>query len=1487
MAAPASHIVGVGSSAGGLDALEQFFRNMPPDEGLAFVVIQHLSPDFKSLMLQLLARHTTMAIEHAQDGMALQANTIYLIRPRKSLQLKGGVLVETERTDTHLHFPIDTFFESLAQEQGNRAIAIVLSGTGTDGTRGIRAIKEAAGLVMVQSEDSAQFDGMPRSAVRTGMADFVLPPAEMPAQLLRYIGHPYVQETSNAEQLVQQESKLGQVVQLLSLEHPADFSLYKAGTVARRIERRMGITHSAGLDDYIERLREQKDERATLARDLLIGVTRFFRDEPAWRSFRVALERRIAAMPADAPLRLWTVGCSTGEEAYTAAITVREVCEDLGRFPHAKIFATDIDAEAIATATTGSYPENVAPDVGTRRLHRFFRLQGDRYELRREVRELVVFAAHDALKDPPFTKIDAIVCRNMLIYFKPEAQSRVMALFHHALNPGGTLFLGSSESTEPLPDAFAAEHAVHRVFVRNDQVRVPLERTWRNGGVRAELVSGGAQRGRRSEREDDPVSAAERLRATTLAPPGLLLNDRWRVLRTFGAVSPFVRVPDGDFTADVLKLAAPSLRALLSTGLRRVAETHEAVVYTDLRLEFDTGPMHLRLRIDPVPDPAGGAVGFLVSFLEGSSGPQALAERTLADLEHDQSGRIVELEQELESVRATLQATLEEVESANEELQSTNEELIASNEELQSTNEELQSVNEELHTVNVQHQAKIAELTDLSNDFANLLKSTDIGTIFVDRQLRIRKFTPAAQRVFNLVSTDVDRPISHLTHRLACRDLVERLERVLASGQPSREEMRLVDAEQWFEVTARPFVDDHDAVAGVVVTLVDVTARRQAEDQSRLAIETAPSPIVLVDAGGRIRLANACARRLFGYEAGELDGQPIEVLVPRASRSHHAELRATYTSSPEPRPMSEGRDLDAVHRDGSVLPLEIGLHPFSAPGGMMVLVAVTDLRERRRAEGALRETATQMRLVLDHVPAMIAAFDREGRFRVANRAYCEWLGLEAEGIVGRRADEVLSEPLRAAIAPWWQPAFEGRESAFELPLDVGGRTRWIAGAHVPQLAEGRTLSGVYAFYTDVDSRKRAEALLEEQTLVDPLTGVRNRRGLDQSLAAILGDARRSGSRHAAIMLDVDDFKQINERLGHAVGDVVLIDVARKLREELRPEDVVARVGGDEFVMLLPRTRLAEALVVAEKLRLALTESPILVDGERITVTASFGVAPLDESVVSIAEMLVLLRPSLSVGKLAGKNRVGNGNGNGSGAARESEELRAVLRFLQGDEEVEILAQPTLALRDRSVVGYEFLMRGPAGPFQMPKDLFRLAYERNLLPALDLRCLRSAVRRANGLESGLRFHLNLFPSTLLDTPPERLVELIQGIAPRRRFCVEVGEQQLIGNPDRLLGAVNCLRAAGLDVAIDDVGFGRSSLESLIVLEPNVVKIDRAYIQGIARDDVRRRRLERLLGIIRRAGVEIIAEGVETEADCACVEDMGVALAQGYYLGAPHA
>jgi two-component system CheB/CheR fusion protein len=893
-------IVGVGASAGGLEALQALFSAVSPDSGLAYLVLVHLSPDQPSMMDELLQKVTEVPVTTARDGETVRADHIYVTPSDKVLSLYQGAIQLLDPLKRREEYkPIDQLLRSLAQDHGRFSAAVILSGTGTDGSEGAKHVKEYEGTVLAQSEDSAQYNGMPGSAIDTGMVDFVLPPEEIPPQLERYFTHrSSVRETRMEEFSDERERWLNKILAVLRTQAGHDFYAYKKKTLVRRINRRMSLHQIEEYSQYLRFLRETEEEVEALFRELLIGVTHFFRDAESFQVLKEqVLPNLLEKLAEDEYLRAWIPGCSTGEEAYSLAMVLRESIDALNRRIHLQLFGTDIDPRAIEKARDGLYPSSIAPDVGGERLRRFFISEGAFYRVRKELRDSVVFSVQNVLKDPPFGRLHLLCCRNLLIYLESSQQKKLIPLFHYTLRPHGILMLGSSESIGGFSRLFDQVNKRWKIYRRREvhpavrgEVQFPT-------GPSTEQAVGSSRKTRPAAAQDDLGSQIRSLLLEHFAPTAVLIDSQGSLLYIQGRTGRYLETGTGPPTQDIIDMARDGLRLELSSAIRKAASANEPVSRTGINIEGEGDSHPIDLHVYPLRSPEELAGKLLVVFQER----EPLAEERNdteggeREMAAEPENRIAELERELQNTRESHQTTTEELESANEELKSTNEELQSSNEELQSTNEELesskeelQSLNEELQTVNAELQSKVEELSTAQDDLRNLLNSTEIATIFVDNQLRVKRFTEKATELFNLIQSDLGRPLEHVTTNLAYDRMCEDISEVVQQFRRIEKEVRSKDG-RWYEMRILPYRTADNRIDGAVLVFQDIDLQKQRQQELselseayedawelvRSVFDMNDDPLAVTDTEGSIVIANTAFSRLSGIPQEELDGTDI------------------------------------------------------------------------------------------------------------------------------------------------------------------------------------------------------------------------------------------------------------------------------------------------------------------------------------------------------------------------------------------------------------------------------------------------------------------------------------------------------------------------------------------------------------------------------------------------------------------------------------
>jgi len=993
-------IAGVGASAGGLESLEQFFRAMPSDTGLAFVVVQHLSPDHKSLMEELFTRFTSIPVREAKHHEPVLANHIYLLPPGKELEICDGRLEVTDRQqDRYLSFPIDRFLTSLAADCGPRAVAVILSGSGSDGSRGARRVQAQGGLVLVEDPETASFDGMPRAAIETGVVDAVMSAQGLAQALVEHV-------TSGELPHGEAARVVEDVIALLRSRKRIDFDDYKRSTVYRRMLRRARLA-AQDLADYLRLLEQDPAELSALHYDLLIGVTNFFRDEAGFNVLARQIDEMVQSpVEPERELRAWVAGCASGEEAFSVAIMLDDAIRKAGARRGFKVFATDIHDGALETAGAGIFPHDRLKGINDERLAAHFARRPDgRWQVNPEIRHRIVFAKHNLLTDTPFTNLDLVTCRNLLIYLRPQAQRRALASLSYGLRIGGLLFLGSSESPgelQPCFDAVSEQAKVYRKRVHSRSMRRPE--------VPTRVAMRTLREGPRAR--DSHLLATYDALLERFMPPGFLVSEQRALLESFNGAEGLLRVPSRRLTTDFLELVPDEVRLPLTGALARASRESGPVRYAPIEWPTPGGARHFELTVERLSTKSAESQ-LLVCLAEREAPvrePAVVAEIPVG------SERVLSLEDELTRTRESLQATVEELEASNEELQATNEEMVASNEELQSVNEELHSVNEELHTVNAEHQRKIAELSEVNRDTSHLLESIDVATLYLDGELRIRKYTPLAASIFSLVEHDTGRLLESFNHPLVYPEFMADVRRV-RDGHGRIEHEVQSRGGKWYLVRLLPYRVASDAIDGVVVTLTDATALAAAKVRARQLssiVDSSADAIVGLDLDGAIRSWNAGAERLYGYTTAEALGCPASMLVPPEERPAFEAILAGVARG------GDAINVDARRRSKAGEVLEIATTVFSvrdAAGAVTGIASIDrDVRAQKELERRLRESEGKYLDLYDNAPDMYLSIDaRSGRIVEHNATFRRIAGYEGAEIAAMHVLDLFEADCQDAV----------------------------------------------------------------------------------------------------------------------------------------------------------------------------------------------------------------------------------------------------------------------------------------------------------------------------------------------------------------------------------------------------------------------------------------------------------------------------------------
>ncbi len=976
-----TRIIAVGASAGGLEALKAFFKHIPAGDKNAFVVIQHLSPDYKSMMGELLKKNTNLPIVQISDEMEVKPGHVYLIPPANNLILEGNSLKLTDKPNNQtLNLPIDMFFESMAKQRKEKSIGIVLSGTGSDGTRGVRAIKENDGMVMVQDPAESKFDGMPKSAINTGLVDYILPVEEMGPELKEFISAPPIFHFEDGD-VQYDEKELNKILNYIDEKAGLDFREYKYATLARRVARRVNICKCKNLREYFEYLQTEEEEVEILYREFLIGVTKFFRDDKVWEILKSKVfPKLIEEKNEGETLKLWDVGCSTGEEAYSFAMCLHEEMEKQGKNLEIKIFATDISQPHLDIGSKGIYPESIVADVSKDFLLKYFLSKTNGYQVSEKIRRSVIFSRHNIIKNPPFSNMDIVVCRNLLIYFQNSIQKKAMNMLHYALKKDGVLILGTSESVHSHKENFAEidrRWKIYKNIKPSTRIKNGISHANASGGVNASLLENKVEREKKRFRNQSSNPIRQKLQnelnETILEQFGgasVFVDSEYNILQAVGEFRKYANLPVTGFSINLLDMLDSDLKYIVQSTFNKAFKQKERVVYRDVVIKKKNGNIGADIVIKPFTDHSlEGETNYVITFIEKELNFNEVEEVQKISPSNQTKEYVANLENELKSTKEDLQTSLEEIETSNEELQAANEELLASNEELQSTNEELQSVNEEINTVNAENIQKMDDLAALNADMNNLLKSTDIGVIFLDSDFKIRKFTPAIKKHFSLINGDIGRPIDNFTNSFGLtrkQNFLDRCQKVLENGKTLEKHIVSREGKNYLQRIS-PYMDSNNEVNGVVISFIDIETIQKSkekliasEQKFKSFYEDDPVLHVSVDPKtSKIVQCNKKAVQKLGYSSkDDLIGKAIHELFDKDSQLTAMKLKTSIKKSGELINLEQ----NMVTKKGEVLPVILNATAEKDENENLITIRYTcvDISALKLAQEQLKEQKTDL-----------------------------------------------------------------------------------------------------------------------------------------------------------------------------------------------------------------------------------------------------------------------------------------------------------------------------------------------------------------------------------------------------------------------------------------------------------------------------------------------------------------------------------------------
>lgn len=1467
-------LVGIGASAGGLEALSRLVSGLQPETHLSFLILQHLSPAHRSMMADILSRETSLPVVELQDNVKPSAGMIYVVPSSFNASFKKGLLhLHPAEPEVAPKPSINEFFISLAAENGENAVGIILSGTGSDGTAGLRAIQAAGGITIAQSPESSKYPGMPQSAIEASAADFVMPPDQIAVRL------PVLVPPKNAKFEPVPETALQKLLGMLKNRCQVDFSGYKMGTLARRIRRRVVATGHDSTEEYLAWIDNNPDELDLLSRDILISVTSFFRDVEAFLVLKEKIKSICSQRQSNEEIRVWVAGCASGEEAYSIAILFAETLGERVLSQPLQIFATDIDEDALNIARRGIYPAAALAPLSPERLKLYFRPLQKHYEVSKRLRDMIVFARHNLVDDPPFLRLDLITCRNVLIYFDNNLQARVLQRFHFALRDPGFLFLGHSESVSQAEQLFSADNRRERLFVKQGvSSSLPV--------LSSRLKTAPSPARERQNNIGMLIESVAQHLDATLA----LCDSIGQVLHTAGNVGRYFHFPIGKTSASVTEVVQPSIQGELISLIHRFKKTGKRQVGRPRVFE----KINLQISVLPVILRKDGAFVVMISSVlshRSPSNPQVLpallpamgmAEELTATREHLQV-----LIEELATANEEMQSLNEEGQASNEELQATNEELEAANEELQATNEELISLNEEMNV-------KTSELTQLTNEFSNLYDSLDFPILVFDNDGYLRRFNASAGRRFNL------RPAATMQHieRIRLPDFMlcihDLMQSVLVHGD--RVEKLLVGEGRSLQLTVTPGLDAHNKIQSLIFALIDINdiAEAQAalkESQSKLntLMENSTVLMALKDLSGRYQFANRRFLEAFNLDLNNYQGKSDFDLFPE-------DFAGSFWTC----------DLEAM-RSGKVLEQE---HTYEVSGRKQVFKTVhqvlrnsagkpsviisesEDITRKKHADDQLRIAAR----VFENAGEAIVITDAQGFIQSINEAFTRITGYEVEDAIGHSVGRLLKsgrhsnefyEKMWSDLnhQGYWQGEIWNKRKNGEVYPE------WLNINRVD--SSTGDVDCYVAVFSDITNLKDSQRKVEFLATHDTLTNLPNRNLFQDRIEYAIAQARRRQSCLALLFIDLDNFKSINDTLGHHAGDELLIEAADRLRSVVRDVDTVARLGGDEFTVILTDCEVDKAELISVRILNEMNRS-FLIQGRKAFVSASIGVAFYPQDAEDSSNLIKAADTAMYRAKEDGRNRLQLFKAEHRVHLLKQAAIESALHEAIINESLYLVYQPKFDVLDTDrVVGAEALLRwedkilGQVSPVDFIPVAEKSTHILDLGKLVERMLIKQLVEwKKQGINCP-PVAMNVSAQSFRDKDfSNRLQSLLKenDLLPES-ILVEITESSLMSKDGGDASDLLLLHEQGIKLSVDDFGTGYSSLSYLKRLPLTELKIDKSFVDGLGSDENDEAISRAILGMSKALGLRTVAEGVETDKQLAWLQKEKCDQVQGYLLSKP--
>lgn len=1472
-------IVGVGSSAGGIEALISLVSNLPKDVNASLVIAQHLSPSHKSQMSDILARETSFDVEEITNDIKVKKNTIYVGPPGHHIVLRQGHLkLEQKPEDVTPKPSVNILFESLAEELGDHSIGIVLSGTGSDGSRGLRNIKSAGGFAIVQSPETAKYDGMPTASLKAVDVDRVLTPEDMGQEIASFTSNIVESFFPNSEEA--RNKLMNEMYDVVRDTTKIDFSFYKQSTLLRRVNRRLIATEKDNLKDYLKQLKQDPEEVQALSKELLISVTNFFRDKDAFSSVQRYIADTVEGKKRGENIRVWVAGCATGEEAYSIAILFLEEINKQDKNVSLQVFGTDIDENALTIARKGSYSSHSVSSVESELVEKYFRYEDDAYQPKKNLRDVITFSRQDITRDPPFLHLDMISFRNVMIYFNTELQQRVLSLFRYSLVDAGILFLGKSESIGLKEEYFVAVDRRSRIFKVSEGSKRPAVPRMLKGVVTPTRV------------KESTSNSYERLFNETLVRefgPSILINSRFTILHSRGDLQPFVNFPSGSPDLNLSKLIVSEFSAELLSAFNKVKRDEDTAISRPRQVE-KKNQEHWRLAVIPLEKEDSDL--YIVNFRQADEDSIVTNDGNY-DTENADVAELIAAREQLQTLTEEMAASAEEMQALNEEVQAANEELQANNEELEATNEELQATNEELISVNEESMRKSAELSSINSELESVYDTLDFPLFIFDEDLRLSRTNDAADRKYHLNSGTHKKPISQLNLPEYFIDIDSRLKSTMKSGGKLNIIIKPSERET-LNLFITPLMNAKNKVTGAILVIIDnselVKAHEDVEknqDQLLSIMNNSLSVIALKDSSGRYEFVNARFEEIFNLSAedviGKTDNHIFEKDTARSLREKDLDTM---------RSLSPVRSVDEFENEQGRCVLDSVRFPIFDSDGTVksICTQANDITRARHANEQLKLAGK----LFDRTGEAILVTDESKKIITSNEAFTELTGFDLQYLIGKTPRDLASdehsesffEGIRTVLdeQSYWQGEINNINSQ-------GNKIGLWLTINVVKDADGKHLNYVLT-YSDVNEIKNVQRKIEFLATHDELTRLPNRNVLLERLELMLGNARRQEQLCAVLFFDLDDFKKINDSLGHNIGDLLLKQVTRRLQKCVRDTDMLARMGGDEFVAILQAESVDEIDEVANRI-INTINAPFEINEHTLFASSSIGIAVFPEDGEENFTLLKNADTAMYRAKEQGRNQYQFFTEEMKKEADDKLDIEKALRDALRDDLFSVDFQPQVEVASGAIVGIEALLRCDSDALKDTSALrfIEVAEKGRLIEEVGIHAIElvfnqmSQWRKEN--VSIPKVAVNVSVKQLKDSSfVKQLKKLMDkySIKPDT-LKFEITESALAERLDILVSELNKLVELGITLSVDDFGVGHSSLSQLRQLPIQEVKIDKSFINGIAENDDDRAVALAIIRMASAMGLQVVAEGVETEAQLAVLKEESCEIVQGYYLYKP--